>query len=272
MNRCISPNNRGSIARLALAALAALLLALLAACGGDEEADTTGDDGEADEPAVFTAADAQEAASASLLTLDDLPAGWTSKPADEDDDDDFAPEGLPPECALIFAQGEETDEDTLAEAASDDFVGLTDEEVSSEVSVMKSARLAEFSFELAEDFFDTCSQPMEDAFQTMFEEELAVDQEAGAEPVPVVINDFTFRPQPFKEFGDDTLALEMGFSMQAGFFGFDAKVDIIIVRVGPIVGTLSYAGFLEAPDQALEEELAGLLTERMQAAAAGLGE
>jgi hypothetical protein len=38
----VSPSrNHASIARLALAAVAALLLTLLAACVGDEEADTT---------------------------------------------------------------------------------------------------------------------------------------------------------------------------------------------------------------------------------------
>ncbi len=254
------------------AILCTLLLALLAACGDDDDQANDGDPSPTEASAVFTEADARRAAEASLLTLDDFPAGWTSKPADADDDDDFEPEGLPPDCALIFAQGEDTDDDTVAEVASDDFVGRNDEEVSSEVSVMKSARIAEFTFGLMEGFFDQCSQPMEEAFQQMFEEELAADQAAGDEPIEVRINDFRFREQSFPDYGDDSLAMEIAFSMQASFIAFDLEVDIIFVRVGPMMGSVSYASFLEPPDTALEEELVGLVADRMEAAEADLGE
>ena len=267
------PGNPASVRRLALAALALLVLALLAACGGDdEEAGAPGDSADDDAPAAFTEADARQAAEASLLTLDDFPSGWTSKPAEADDDDDFEPEGLPPDCALIFAQGEETDDDTVAEVVSDDFVGRNDEEVSSEVSVLKSARLAEFQFDMMQGFFDTCSGPMEEAFQTMFEEEMAADQAAGEEPVEVTLSDFRFREQAFPDYGDDSLAMEIAFSMQASFIAFDLEVDIILVRVGPMMGTVSFGSFLEPVDPALEEELAGLLAERMEAASAALGD
>lgn len=266
-----SPFNPAFVRRLALAALTLLILALLAACGGDDE--EAGIPAEAaDEPAAFTEADALQAAEASLLTLDDFPAGWTSTPPDADDDDDFEPEGLPPDCALIFAQGEDTDDDTVAEAVSDDFVGLNEEEVSSEVSVIKSARLAEFQFELMQGFFDACSGPMEEAFQAMFEEEMAADQAAGDEPIDVILNDFKFREQSFPDYGDDTLAMEIAFSMQASFIAFDLEVDIIVVRVGPMMGTVTFGSFLEPVDPAKEEDLVRLLVDRMESAEAALGD
>jgi len=274
-----------SAARLFLVGLAAALLLALA-CNSSSTDDTPGTDeptatdGSAPptatrepDPAAFTTDEAQQAADFALLVLNDFPTGWTAEdPGVDDDDDDFDldADSLPPECA-VFAGAVDDDDDTVASAVSDDFIGLSDEEISVEIDVFKSPALAGLGFEALAGFIDVCAAPLQEAFGQQLQTSLDEPDEDG-ETFEVALGNFRFAEIPFPAFGDDSLALGMTFDVTLFLVRLEFEAHIIFVRVGNMAGTFSYVSLAEPPDSAIERRLLGFITDRMTDAAASLAE
>lgn len=66
---------------------------LVGACGGSDRAQTLEDDSASVEAQAATD---EATLKAALLTIEDLPTGWTTAPEDEDDDESPAPCGKEP--------------------------------------------------------------------------------------------------------------------------------------------------------------------------------
>ncbi len=209
-----------------------------------------------------------------LLVLNDFPTGWTAEDpgVDSDDDDGFDLDaaGLPPECA-VFAGGDDDDDDTIASAVSDDFIGLSDEEISAEIDVYKSPALAALAFDILAGFIDVCAGPLQEAFGQQLQSSLDEPDEDG-ETFEVVLENFRFAEISLPAFGDDSLALGMKFEVTILLVRLEFEAHIIFVRAGNIAGTFSYVSLAEPPDSAIERRLLGLMTDRMTAAAARLAE
>jgi len=233
--------------------------------GGNEEPPSQAEQ----TPTATSNADLEEAravAEQALLRLEDFPTGWVERPAEEEDDEDFELD-LPPECQSFIER--ENLPGTLVEVDSAEFHGPDDEEVESGVTIFVDIAAARQAFAEVGDFIERCRQPLREAVTEYFEEKI---REEG-EDLPfedIELADFNMDRLSFPAYGDESMALRMSFTIDAGFLSFDFYFDIFGMRVDRIIGSMSFAGVLETPDAREEERLAGIIEERLETAAAQL--
>lgn len=147
----------------------------------------------------------QEQADAALLTVQDLPTGWTTDPAAEEDDgpDDITE---PAECAQIF-QALEDQQDPVAQAEADFTAGGFGPFLSQSVS----------------SFDDSTTDAL-----------AAVTEALNACPTFTSIDadgvraEFTAAPLSFPNVGDSTVAVRLSASTE----DFDLAFDVVAVSLG----------------------------------------
>jgi hypothetical protein len=207
---------------------------------------------------------AQEAAESAVLTLDDLPSGWTVAPPGDDGGDasvgdDFVYSG---ECDTL---NEDEFPGEIASAESADFEGAQSQEVSSTASVFSDEAVAQEAFAELDSAFSLCR----DQFVAAFEQGLLGEgdqRDFDASQLEVSLEDLAF-----PEMGDSTTAYRLAGSMNLEGLLFEFTVDFVFMRAGRMAGGFSYMTFGDV--NSIEEEvLAEITAEKMAAANASLTE
>ncbi len=220
---------------------------MLAACGGnsDDRSDTLSattttskapSEAPPDEEATKTTTTSESPAALAdaLLTLDDMPTGWTTAPElldDEDDGDDGDGDGDgDDECNFE----PKLDDDDQADAAFKE--GELGPFVLSSVGRFEDEDTAIAYLEEFQTFIDRCQSFEEDGVSN------------------------TVSPLSFPAFGDSSFAFRLTVDDPEGF---TANANVIVIRKNELATYVVVLTALEAPDAALTEELATIATERL---------
>jgi hypothetical protein len=233
---------------LALAALVSA--AALGACGGS----SSGGSGDANTQPASTAssgdfdkAAAQQQAQAALLTVDDLPDGWTSTPSDDSDEDNQEVQGQLADCVGVDASIFADDGPDKAMAQSDEFASPENGRTGSfteEVDVESSDRVAK-DFEVVNS--DKLTGCLETVFGAFLKQKFAEDPQTK----DAQVGDVTAERGGIPTYGDESVGIEI--TVPFSIAGTDAKViiDMVFVRVGNAVAELSFQNTFQAfPTQA----------------------
>lgn len=253
--------------RRTLAVFGVLALFLSAAgCGDDDtDADTgtngepTGtlddDTGEPSDSASDTYDDDLRVAEAAVLTLNDMPVGWSSKPRDDEEDDDGEFDEQVAECMGIPV--EELADSANPKAESETFVAEDDSEVEAEVVVAPTVDEAITDFERA-----TSSQ-----FLTCIREVLPAIMERAAEEEgsEVTITDTSIGPLRIEDSGDRSAAFRLTISVGVDAFNVDVFADILIAQVGRATVQLSAMSFFNPTDVSFSQSLLDTMVDRIDA-------
>jgi hypothetical protein len=255
-----------------LALAAALLLLTLTACAGAsttseaEPRDTSMPEVTPEATAEATPADtaALEARARSyLLTLEDLPVGWTVEPPDPGSDDPEYPGDIPPECDTFI--NDESLPGTLVEVESDDFTVEDGPTVGSTATIMEGPDAAAEAFDLFHRTLTACHDTFVDVFRYYFEQGAAEGADIDGEHVEVTILDVTSEEVTFPVYGDGTIAWRIGAVIQYGDIAVPVVIDFIAVRAGEAVASLTYTYTINAPDALRhQQELAALLEQKLK--------
>lgn len=203
-------------------------LVLTAACGGGEEGNSDDRARTIDAPASAEPAEPEgdgektlnEAElQAALLTVQDVPTGYTLDTAAAEEDDDSTTDGGSEECSARFeALGEADDKDVSAEA-----------EVSFEGPSLGT--VLEQGLESYEDE-DVPKQRFEDVLEVLSDCPTFSSTENGE------TTDFTVSSLSFPKLGDDTIALNLKVKTSE----FDAVANLVVVRLGRNVMSVTQGG------------------------------
>lgn len=238
--------------RLAIALAAGLLLA---ACGGNGSggpAERTSPGGQTPTVSSKQAAAALQAAGpaaakAGLLTLADMPAGWTGAPHQASGDTEL--QGLSPDCQQ-FAKDDESFEGELAHADSDDFSGPDGQQVSATAWAFPVAELSTDAMDTYTEALSKCRDELANALQALFQEGMGTDAQGIAD----VKTSFSELSSPSA--GQESAGNRIAFTVSIGSLTMAPTIDFIVVRQGKMLGGLAYLSMSE-PDAAVEQ---GLLT------------
>ena len=219
-----------------------VLIAIIAACGDD-----TPDEGAYREAATQAVRDA-------VLTLDDLPDGWTLS--------DIGPEALADlqltgDCAPLNARGAGFPAE-VASGDSEPMTGPSNEEMVNIVSAFTDTPAAEAAVRQADGLILQCTDQIGEALKRAIH---VAAKDLGVDDVIIDI-DGRVEPGPFTKFGDETVAYVLRGDISTLFGGYDVNGKILIIRDGPLTGVLIYAilGELDPQD---ERSLAGLLAVKL---------
>lgn len=235
--------------RSLLALIVALLLAGTASCGGRsdraltiEETDGASQHNEQPEVAAPEEAAGEQLtpkqANASLLTVADLPSGWTlGEPTEEDSDDDKIE---PAQCAELMDSMDADEEDAVAEGERNfnkggPFGTLMGVSISSYEDEVDSDKLKQIA-----DVFGECS-----SFK---------GTDKGG-----VVTDYKVAPLSLANIGDESLAL----TLTARSEGFTIPINFYLVVVGHNVLTF-YNGGIAGADGAQLETIGKLAIKRLE--------
>jgi hypothetical protein len=218
-----------------------LCAALLAACGGK-----TGEAKTNPVEAVFKDPLTSKQIKKALLTLDDMPSGYSEDPdlvSDDDDSEDEVTKGSP-QCKKLMSAIEEEDEKPFGEGdvgfKESDFGPFIMESVASHEGDLIKDSMGELR-----EAFSTCKK---------FE---STDAEGA-------VTKFTVAEMSFPELGDDTVAVKM--SGKESSFGFTFDFNLVAVRVDQNVILMVNFGVGRALGGKKFEQLARLAVERVSAA------
>jgi hypothetical protein len=247
---------------LSLVALTIVMTAVSCTGGGGSDDET-----DVNTSPLFTAEEAEEAALAALLILEDLPAGWTAGPASPDDDNgEEAGEqnlDLPPECEAFEAEVDEPG--SVAKADSDEFTSPDEDTVQSDVTVYANAGLASEAIDQVRQLVEQCGEPLHAAFESLFGEQFAED--SAEIPFEIELSDFSFDTFDFAELGDETLAVRITFGVKAaGLLDLQFALDLIGIRSGRVIGGLIYQSLSGETDPDLEDQLSRVVEQRVASA------
>ena len=242
-------------ALLSTACIGLIIIAAIAACGGDGGRLAPG------EISTKFRAAAQEAAQAALLTLDDLPPGWTSAPPEEEEAPDLQ---LSEECDRFFEQEQLPGE--VASADSNDFTGPDDQEVSCVATVFAAENAAQDALDSVKEGLSLCRDELVDAFDRLVRQGF---QEGGGDPDLLEEVDISFQDLSFPRLGDASLAFRISADIRALGLPFDFTGDIIGIREGRTVDGLFYfvVGRLDIEE---EQRLAEVVADKLVKANASL--
>lgn len=222
-----------------------LTTAVLSACGGDGGGGGSEDQGEPQAQQPTEAPDesvrvlTEQELKSALVTLKDLPAGYTAGEVTEDEDDtDIS--GANAECTARFRalEDDEEDEEAKAEAAFEAPDGSSSLEVSLESHADAEA--------LSQDLTD-----VRETFEKCDTLRIAVDASTTAE--------LTVKEASFPELGDESVAYRAEGEVQ----GFQLGLLFVFVRVAN-TGQSIFAGGLGTPDVAAVEKAARAGTQRLE--------
>ncbi len=179
--------------------------------------------------AEFTAR-AQAAATSSLLTLADFPAGWIQTPRDLN-----APKlGLSGECAALETDGLPGD---VAHAVSDDFIGPTKQDVTTGSSIFPDEASAQHAFEAYAATESSCR----DEFTTAYAKALR-DAFQGKGVAPDAVQDLTVSMTPMTSpgVGDASMSYRLLTKLTVQGQPMQFVLDAFVVRYGKVLGYVSY--------------------------------
>jgi hypothetical protein len=221
------------------------LAALVAACGADAR----------DEAAYRESA--QQAVRDAVLTVSDLPDGWTLS---EIGPQALAELQLTGECAILNSRGAGFPGE-IASADAEPMTGPKNEEMVNTVSAFRDTPAAEAAVRQADALVLQCRDQLGEALKHSVD---IAAKDLGVEDVILDI-DGTVEPGSFKTFGDETLAYILKADISTLFGSYDVNGKILIIRDGPLTGVLIYA-ILDDLDPQNEESLAALLARKLAAA------
>jgi len=226
-----------------------VLLVSLPACGGGGDRDAEVPAEEKTPVGEITTADgeAQRAADAAVLTIEDFPAGWVETEPSEDDESD------PCKTRKIVEEKE------IAGAESMDFE-KADAFVTNVVSVFASAESADEVISEVTDRFRQCDP---DAIREAWQEDA---------PKGVTAEDVEIGRLSFPELADRTEALRLTLTIAGELDGestLDVPWDFVFVRSGRMVSVI-YAMELFSLGDGVSQEMAELAAEKLEQAAAQL--
>lgn len=246
-----------------ISTLAAVLVALaLSACGnGDDGKDDDGDDPKkassssaaptpTDEGPAVDAED-QAIVDAAVVTIKDMPSGWTADAADDDDDDKAARAEI---AACVGVAYDELYDDTNAEAKSDDFTSPDDDEVSIKVGLAPTEEWMVHAFGIA-----SGAKYRECALEAI---EKDMESQDGLE-----IGDVSLSQLSVDQLGDEALGYRVTVPVSADGDTIDVIADVVVTRVGRgqvQVSTVSYGAPMST------DELAGFARISLDRLQAGL--
>ncbi len=228
------------------------LAALLSACGNSSSPKSASAGQATPAPTLsdpqFQAA-ASAAADAVVLTLADLPSGWTSEPHVPDNSD----VGFSGECEIFNRDNPVTG--SAFGKASDDFSDAADNDAALQLDIFKSAVEAQDSLGRLADLIARC----QDQFTTVLTRLMQQDAGSGISNVQVA-----FRDMQMAALGDETHAYRVSFTFSAAGNPVSFTEAIILIRKGAIIADLSAT--LEGTGGSFTTGLAQTIADRMTAA------
>jgi hypothetical protein len=233
--------------RLVLPALLLLIAAAAISCGGTSE---------------DYAGAARTAATASLLTLDDLPDGWTLPAAVRPDGISGTELELQGDCAIFNEANASGFPGAVATDKSPDFIGPESRQAASSATVFNSPESAAAAVDRAVDLIDGCSGEIEAAARRLIDQALE-EREINSLFTDVNVD---FAEKGFALYGDATEAYRLEASVSALVTLYELTADVIVLRNGPIVAVLTYVVQGEEND-GLDDRLAGALAARLSSSA-----
>jgi hypothetical protein len=209
--------------------------------------------------AVYKAA-AEKAAADSILTLNDFPVGWTSALDNSTDSSSGAGANVSPECQRLFNQAD--DQVEIARADTDKFSSgdNTNTEVTSDASVYRTRSLAESDEKTGLDTFARCG----DTLAILFKQGVI---QGGADEQDVSVQ---YQALRVPTVGDTSNGFRIAFSFQLQGMSFTGSWDIVEVRKGRIIASVSYTHFGDGAG--MRDQLVQLVADRMTKADAALPE
>ena len=220
-----------------------VFIAIIAACGGEGSA------GENAYPAA-----ARQAVRDAVLTLEDLPEGWTLS--------EIGPEALADlqltgHCEPLNERGAGFPGE-VANAHSQPMTGPSTQELVTTVSVFTDTPAAQAAVRQADGLVLQCTDQIGEALKRAIE---VAARDIGVDDLIIDI-DASLEPGSFTKLGDETLAYLLKADISTPFAGYDVNGKILIIRDGPLTGVLIYA-ILGDLDPQNEESVAGLLAEKL---------
>jgi hypothetical protein len=221
-------------------ATVALCSLVLAGCGGDDGVD---DDRARTltAPSPTAAEDAAEGTGgkslteaelkAALLTVQELPTGYTLDTSPDDDDDDGDVDGASKECSDRFkalSEANDADKSSEAEVSFEGGFGV----------ILEQSLESYEDDDVVEERFDQFVEVLNDC--PTFTQ---TDEEGGK-------TEFTIGPLSFPKLGDDTIALNIKFATS----DFNGALNLVTVRLGRNVMSVTQGGL--TADAAVLEEVA----------------
>lgn len=175
-----------------------------------------------------------------LLTVQDLPTGYTVGESSDDDEIDHSAD--PEECASKFEALDETEEQDVAAEAEAAFEGG--------FGVVLEQELESYEDE------NVLKQKMEDVLEVMTECPTFTDTDESGDKI-----EFTVSPLSFPKLGDDTIALNIKIKTA----DFDGTLNLVVVRLGRNVMSVGQGGL--TADAAVLEQVTHKGLEKLAAVA-----
>ena len=210
---------------------------------------------QAGDEAVDYEAAAEAAVRSALLTIEDLPLGWSSQPQDEENDLNPKFTG---ECAAYNREGFL---DEVASADSDELTGPDGELLFTSAAAFADEAGASAAFAEFAELSETCEQQLEVALTGSVEAAL---MERGWTPnsgtVAVAVSSLSFVP-----IGDELSAYRVGVAVDGAAISMEYTMDFIAWRHGKMIGGIVYMAF-PMPSAGEEERLCQLVQAKLAAA------
>jgi hypothetical protein len=205
---------------------------------------------------------AKAAATASLLTIDDLPDGWALTPAAGPDSISGTELELQGNCAIFNEANASGFPGAVVTDESPDFIGPESQQAASAATVFDSAESAAAAMDQAVDLIDGCSEEIEAAAERLIDQTLD-EREINSLFANVNVD---FAEKAFAPHGDATEAYRLEASVSALVTLYEVTADVIVLREGPIVAVLTYVVEGEANDD-FDGRLAEALAARLSSSA-----
>lgn len=253
--------------RIGLTFAALVSATALAACGSSSSGGGD-DDNSSTQPTSSSAAGfdktaATTTANAALMTLSDLPDGWTENPSDTSESDDEAVFGKLADCLGVDASIFEKEGPDKVHVESSDFQSPNDGaagSVSESIDVETDSRIAD-DFEVVNS--DKLPGCFESVYSDFLKQKFAEDPQTKA----ATIGDVTATRGDLPTFGDEStgISIKVPFSIA----GTDAEVDIdvVFIRVGNIAAQLSFENTFKPFDTATAASITSKAVDKLKAAA-----
>jgi len=247
--------------RYAISLVVVSIVGMAAFCGGGSASPTPVSDEE------FRAA-AEAAVTASLLTLNDLPAAWVGTPPEPDEDDPAGDaafrDALSPACqgyADLFDDSGGDYPGAAFEMESDTFEpentdGPADD-ISSDAAAFRAVEDLNAEWDEVVNFVRDCGDEMPEAMRRAF----ATDPDFDG----VELTKLEFRQADAPAIGDRAARWEMEMAFSTQGFEFDATVVSTGIQSGRMIGSVTWTDF-GSFDTTLGESLTALVAERLQKA------
>lgn len=237
-------------------ALAVLLVAGCGAGGGGSGRAVDLDDDRTEEQLAADRAAAEQA----LLVLADFPPGWTAAPRDDDAGEEDEGPQLDSELADCLDVDEALLGESRVEAKSDTF-SFDEAEVEAEVSVLPTRAYAD-------EVVRALNRPeARGCFENVFVEviEYSLQDPAEGEELPegVSFGDVRLDDLDFADLGEDSRAFRVSMPIRIELLSIDLYFDLVFIRVGRAIGTVSFLDDTRPFDAALSRSLAGTFASRL---------